>query len=57
MYSWIVFPDEKMVAVYDFTKSMEPQQYTFDDVVPVGIWGGEYKVDFKYFYKQVEFMY
>ncbi|MBR1673740.1 MAG: Uma2 family endonuclease [Eubacterium sp.] len=54
---WIVFPDEKRVSVYNFEKSVEPVNYTFDDTIPVGIWDGKCEIDFKYIYSQVEFMY
>ena len=48
---WIVFPDEKIVMVYNFMKSLEPRQYTFEDEIPVAIWEGKCKVDFKYITK------
>lgn len=54
---WIVFPDEKQIMVYDFEHGHAPQVYTFEDSVPVGIWGGKCMVDFAYIYSQVEFMY
>lgn len=54
---WIIFPDEKIVMVYDFEKSAEPKHYTFDDTVPVGIWDEEFQIDFKEVYKQVDFIY
>ncbi|MBR3517723.1 MAG: Uma2 family endonuclease [Lachnospiraceae bacterium] len=54
---WIVFPDEKRVVVYDFTKSSKPEIYTFDDSIPVAIWGGGCKVDFKRIYEQAAFIY
>lgn len=54
---WIVFPEEKMVMVYNFEKNDEPKQFTFDDIVPVEIWDGKCCIDFKYIYSQVEFIY
>jgi Uma2 family endonuclease len=59
---WIIFPMEKTVTVCDFTKittkgDFKGKNYTFDDAVPVGIWGGKCKVDFKEIYNRIEFMY
>ena len=51
---WIVFPDEKIVMVYNFMESSEPRQYTFEDEIPVAIWEGKCKVDFKYISSQIE---
>ena len=54
---WIIFPDEKIVMVYNFSKTMEPKHFTFDDVIPVDIWDGKCTIDFKYIYDQVKFIY
>jgi Uma2 family endonuclease len=54
---WIVFPDEKQIMVYDFEHGLATQVYSFEDSVPVSIWGGKCMVDFAYIYSQVEFMY
>ena len=54
---WTVFPDDKAVFVYDFTKTDEAVQYSFEDTIPVGIWDGKCKIDFKKIYKKMEFMY
>ena len=51
---WIVFPDEQRVMVYNFMESIEPKQYTFDDEIPVAIWNGKCKVDFKAVNNQTE---
>ena len=45
---WIVYPNAKEVQVYFFEKSDKPTRYTFNDSVPVNIWDGKCKVDFKY---------
>ena len=45
---WIVFPKEKEIQVYFFEASDLPTKYTFEDAVPVNIWDGKCKVDFKY---------
>ena len=54
---WIVFPEDQWVLVYDFTKSPEPKMYSFDDVIPVGIWNGACEIDFKYIYSRIAFLY
>ena len=53
---WIVNIEEKSVLVYDFTKSDFPTEYSFDDEVPVGIWDGKCKIDFKDIYEKIAFM-
>lgn len=54
---WLVFPEEMKVMVYDFSKSDIPEHYTFEDSIPVAIWNGECRLDFKQIYKRLEFMY
>jgi len=54
---WIVFPDEKQIIVYDFENDATLKIYTFEDEIPVGIWNGACKIDFKSIYAQIEFMY
>ena len=54
---WIVIPDEKMVMVYEFEKSSEAIEYSFDDTIPVGIWNGECKVDFSKIYDKISFLF
>ena len=54
---WIVYPDEKRVTVFDFAKNVGPQDYTFEDSIPVAIWDGKCEIDFSYIYSQIEFMY
>ncbi|MBR4780591.1 MAG: Uma2 family endonuclease [Lachnospiraceae bacterium] len=53
---WIIDPVELSILVYDFTKSDFPTEYSFDDEVPVGIWDGKCKVNFKEIYDVIEFM-
>lgn len=43
---WIVDPKSRRVAVYDFEHDELPVSYTFDDIVPLMISGGECGVDF-----------
>ena len=45
---WIVCPKEKEVQVYFFEASDLPTSYTFEESIPVNIWNGKCKVDFKY---------
>lgn len=54
---WVILPDDKTVLVYDFAISEAPTQYSFDDVIPVAIWDGDCKIDFKEIYSKIEFMY
>ena len=51
---WIVNIEEKSVLVYDFSKSDFPTEYSFDDEVPVGIWDGKCKVNFRKIYEEIE---
>ena len=44
---WMVDPVEETVIVYDFENNELNVRYTFDDEVPVGISGGDLKIDFK----------
>ncbi len=54
---WIIFPEEKKIMVYDFTRSDLPIEYSFKDSVPVGIWNGECTINFMEIYEQIAFMY
>ena len=54
---WIVYPDEKRGTVFDFAKNVGPQDYIFEDSIPVAIWDGKCEIDFSYIYSQIEFMY
>lgn len=44
---WTVDLKNKCVVVYDFEKGDVTRVYSFEDQVPVGIWGGECKVDLR----------
>ena len=54
---WIVMPEDKSVLVYDFLKSDNFVKYSFDDEVPVSIWEGKCRVDFRNIYRQIHFLY
>ena len=43
---WIVDADNEKVMVYMFEKDVLPTQYSFDDMVPIGISNGECSIDF-----------
>ena len=43
---WIVDPFKKKVLVYKFEEDDSPEVYSFDDMIPVGISGGQCVIDF-----------
>ena len=53
---WIVMPDQMKILVYYFEKSDIPTEYSFRDEIPVGIWDGKCRVDFKKVYDKISFM-
>ncbi len=53
---WIVVPEQQAILVYHFEKTAEAAQYTFEDQVPVGIWDGKCKVDFKKILENIQFL-
>ena len=53
----VVDPEKKKVIVYDFEQEEIPKIYGFDTQVPVGIFGGECKVDFARIYEEIRFIY
>lgn len=54
---WMVDPDKQIVVVYHLEEDIIPAIYGFDSEVPVKIFGGECKVDFKEIYEYVKFLY
>jgi Uma2 family endonuclease len=50
---WIVDPENEVVIVYDFENERFPLNYTFDDKVPVNIYGGELEIDFSIIKKKL----
>lgn len=44
---WIIDPDKKQILVYDFEREEYPVIYGFDDEIPVRIFGGECKINFR----------
>lgn len=53
---WIVMPKEKKILVYFFEKTIKPVEYSFDSVVPVNIWDGKCKINFKDIYEQLAYL-
>ncbi len=53
---WIVMSENRKVLVYFFEKSRDPVEYTFVDEIPVGIWDGKCKVNFKEIFESIEFL-
>jgi len=43
---WIVDIDNGKVMVYNFEKDVLPTQYSFEDVIPIGLSDGECSIDF-----------
>ncbi|MBQ7536076.1 MAG: Uma2 family endonuclease [Stomatobaculum sp.] len=54
---WIVDPQERKVAVFNFEKNLLPAIYGFDCEVPVGIWGEEMKIDFAEIGRELDSIY
>ena len=54
---WLVDPKGKKVIVYDFEAEVTPIIYGFSSKVPLGIFGGEYEVDFAKIYEYIRFLY
>ncbi|MBR4344484.1 MAG: Uma2 family endonuclease [Lachnospiraceae bacterium] len=53
---WIVNPENLTVLVYDFSKSDMVTEYSFNDEVPINIWDGKCKINFKEIFEQISFM-
>ena len=43
---WIIDPENREVLVYLFAERDEPERYSFEDIIPIGISEGHCKVDF-----------
>ncbi|MCD8337267.1 MAG: Uma2 family endonuclease [Lachnospiraceae bacterium] len=52
---WMIDPKRKTVLVYEFEKRDTATLYGFDASVPVGIYGGECKIDFAQIYDEIRF--
>ncbi len=53
---WIVDPDKQKIIVYDFANDFDVSIYGFEDTVPVGIYDGECKIDFKAILEDISFL-
>lgn len=53
---WMIDPEEKTVAVYYFHDSHFPKYHTFEDRVPVNIWGGRLAVDFAAVWEEIGYI-
>lgn len=51
---WIVMPDSLKVLVYYFEKSDLPTEYSFNTEIPVNIWDGRCKIDFRILYENMK---
>ena len=54
---WIVLPEQKKVLAYNFEKSGEYVEYSFEDKIPVAIWDNKCEVDFAFIYEKISFLY
>lgn len=54
---WIVDPKKKRIMAYNLENEELPVIYTFNDEVPVAIFGGKCKVNFAEIYNDIQFLY
>ncbi len=54
---WLIDPDWKQITVYDYQTEAPPAVYSFEDQIPVGIFGGDCRIDFKEIYEYIQFLY
>lgn len=54
---WLVDPDHQKIMVYDLENYDFPNIYTFEDKVPVGIFGGECVMDMPQIVEDIEFFF
>ena len=54
---WLLDPREKSLHVYDFEHGDIVYLYTFEDQVPVRIWGGRCEIDLKEMYESIRWLY
>lgn len=54
---WVVDPYRSEITVYHFSDGTPPDIYTFNDKVPVGISGGELRIDFKAISERMELIF
>ena len=51
---WMVFPKEEKITVCRFDDNIQTD-YSFHDIVPVGIWNGKCEIDFAEISKKLQF--
>lgn len=51
---WIVDPKKELVIVYDYEHDDMVRLYSFDDKIPVSIWDGACKIDFRKIREELE---
>ena len=54
---WLVDPEKQRVQVHRYEKDDLLTMYTFEDKVPVGIWGDDCEVNFSEIYDYISFLY
>jgi len=54
---WLVDPDHRKIMVYDLENYDFPNIYTFEDKVPVGIFGGDCVMDMPQIVEDLEFFF
>lgn len=54
---WLIDPKKKRIVVYDLENDAFPTVYTFEDEVPVAVFEGKCKVDFKEIYEYARFLF
>ncbi|MBQ6455645.1 MAG: Uma2 family endonuclease [Mogibacterium sp.] len=54
---WIVDPFRTEIIVYHFSEGTPPDIYTFSDIVPVGLSGGELEIDFRAIYERMKLIF
>lgn len=53
---WIVMPKQRKIMVYFFEKSSNPTEYSFNDIIPVNIWDGKCRIDFKEISERLDYL-
>ncbi|WP_330364419.1 Uma2 family endonuclease [Butyrivibrio sp. XPD2002] len=53
---WIVDPDKQKIIVYDFAHDFDVSIYGFGDDVPIGLYDGKCRIDFKTILDEIKFL-
>ena len=54
---WLIDPEKKKIIVTDYTRDDDMTIYGFEDEIPVGIWDGDLKIDFRKIWEKIRFLY